>query len=412
MLSGLLAHTLRFSPKNITGLFSISSRVPLQCHRASQPLLRLTQTPPNCTPISTLSRTRLHRSSHFSRLFSSSPTGPTVPPTGKSVLKQPLPPRFFSSNGSNGGAHWQSDARQPLPVLSTPAVANWLFLSSTLVFAVIVVGGVTRLTESGLSITEWRPITGVLPPLSLAEWESEFEKYKATPEFRLCVGSVPRPSLFPRFLTHSRSHLTLTHPFIPFRLNSRISLDDFKSIYYMEWAHRILGRTIGLAFVLPLGYFALQRRLSRSLRGPLVCLAALLGAQGVLGWYMVQSGLEPANFTADGAVPRVSQYRLAAHLSAALVLYAGMFAAALAVKADWRFARQGAWGRLSDGRTWEEVLRNPIVRRFKRHAAVVTGLVLFTAFSGTWNTMLFLPPPLLSNSVSMLSFFFSFFPLS
>jgi cytochrome c oxidase assembly protein subunit 15 len=100
------------------------------------------------------------------------------------VLKQPLPPRFFSSNG---GAHWHPDA-QHLPVLSTPAVANWLFLSSTLVFAVIVVGGVTRLTESGLSITEWRPITGVLPPLSLAEWENEFEKYKATPEFRLCVA--------------------------------------------------------------------------------------------------------------------------------------------------------------------------------------------------------------------------------
>jgi cytochrome c oxidase assembly protein subunit 15 len=106
------------------------------------------------------------------------------------VLKQSLPPRFFSSNG---GAHWQPDT-QLLPVLSTPAVANWLFLSSTLVFAVIVVGGVTRLTESGLSITEWRPITGVLPPLSLAEWEEEFEKYKATPEFRLCVAlclSIP-----------------------------------------------------------------------------------------------------------------------------------------------------------------------------------------------------------------------------
>ncbi len=174
----------------------------------------------------------------------------------------------------------------------------------------------------------------------------------------------------------------------------------------MEWAHRILGRTIGLAFVLPLGYFALQRRLSRSLRGPLLCLATLLGAQGVLGWYMVQSGLEPANFTADGAVPRVSQYRLAAHLSAALVLYAGMFAAALAVKADWRFARQGAWGRLSDGRSWEEVLRNPIVRRFKLHAAVVTGLVLFTAFSGTRNNNT--PFYFLSNSVLLVLVLFFF----
>lgn len=172
-----------------------------------------------------------------------------------------------------------------------------------------------------------------------------------------------------------------------------MSLDDFKSIYYMEWAHRILGRTIGLAFVLPLGYFALRRRLSRSLRGPLLALATLLGAQGALGWYMVQSGLEPANFAADGAVPRVSQYRLAAHLGAALVLYAGMFAAAGAVKADWCFARRGAWGRLGDGRSWEEVLRNPIVRRFKVHAAVVTGLVLLTALSGTRNNT---PFPLLS----------------
>ena len=197
MLSGLLAHTLRFSPKNTASLLSISSRVPLRCHRASHQLC-LRQTPPHRTPISTLLRTRLH-SSYFSRLFSGSPTGPTVPPTGgKSVFKQPLPPRFFSSNG--GGAHWQSDA-QPLPVLSTPAVANWLFLSSTLVFAVIVVGGVTRLTESGLSITEWRPITGVLPPLSLAEWENEFEKYKATPEFHLCVALRLSISI-PRFLTN------------------------------------------------------------------------------------------------------------------------------------------------------------------------------------------------------------------
>jgi heme a synthase len=164
-----------------------------------------------------------------------------------------------------------------------------------------------------------------------------------------------------------------------------MSLDDFKSIYYMEWAHRMLGRTIGLAFVLPLSYFALRRRLSRSLRTPLLGLATLLAAQGVLGWYMVQSGLEPANFTADGAVPRVSQYRLAAHLSAALVLYAGMIAAALAVKNDWRFAQLGTWSRLGDGHSWEEVLRNPIVRRFKVHAAVVTGLVLLTALSGTQN---------------------------
>ncbi|KAH9967744.1 COX15/CtaA family [Lactifluus volemus] len=152
----------------------------------------------------------------------------------------------------------------------------------------------------------------------------------------------------------------------------------------MEWGHRIIGRTIGLAFVLPLTYFALRRKLARALRAPLIGMAALLGVQGVIGWYMVKSGLEPANFVADGAVPRVSQYRLAAHLSAALVLYAGMFAAALAVKADWRFARQGVWSRLADGRSWEEVLCHPVVRRFKAQAAIVTGLVFLTAFSGAF----------------------------
>ena len=166
-----------------------------------------------------------------------------------------------------------------------------------------------------------------------------------------------------------------------------MSLDDFKSIYYMEWGHRVLGRAIGLAFVLPLAYFASRRRLARSLRAPLLGMAALLGVQGALGWYMVQSGLEPTNFIEDGAVPRVSQYRLAAHLSAALVLYAGMFAAAVAVRADWRFARDGAWGRMADGRSWEEVLRHPLVRRFKAHAAIVTTLVFLTALSGATQSL-------------------------
>lgn len=180
MLSGLLVRALRLSPKSTTGI------VPLPCHRgAAHQLLRVSvrQTTPIRAPLSTLLRTRLY-SSYLSGFFSRSPSGPTPSPTAKSVLKQHLPPRFFSSN-RNGGAHGQQQL--PLPVLSPPAVGNWLLLSSTLVIAVIVVGGVTRLTESGLSITEWRPITGVLPPLSRTEWEDEFEKYKATPEFRLCV---------------------------------------------------------------------------------------------------------------------------------------------------------------------------------------------------------------------------------
>ena len=183
MLSRLLGRALRLSPKNTTSLLSISSRVPL-CGSHHQ-LLRLKHAAPVCT-------TNLP-SSYFSRSF---PSGRIIQPTGicKPVLKQQHQPRFFSSNG---GAHGQHPDAQPLPVLSPPAVGNWLLLSSTLVIAVIVVGGVTRLTESGLSITEWRPITGVLPPLSLTEWQDEFEKYRATPEFRLCVLRSPRG--FPSF---------------------------------------------------------------------------------------------------------------------------------------------------------------------------------------------------------------------
>ncbi|KAI0309618.1 COX15/CtaA family, partial [Amylostereum chailletii] len=252
--------------------------------------------------------------------------------------------RFFSSNGTV--------AAESLPVLSPPSVARWLLLSSTLVFAVIVVGGVTRLTESGLSITEWKPITGVVPPLTAAQWEEEFDKYKATPEFKM--------------------------------LNHNMSLSEFKSIFHMEWGHRVLGRVIGLAFVLPLTYFALRRRLSPALPRQLVGMALLLGAQGALGWYMVQSGLEDSILHTPGAVPRVSQYRLAAHLGAALVLYAGMFATGLGILKDWRFAHAGSWGALKDGRSWESVLQNPLVRKFKTRSAWLTGLVLLTALSGAF----------------------------
>ncbi|KAH9038037.1 electron transfer protein 1 [Lactarius deliciosus] len=330
MPAGLFARTFRFLPKGPVGTAS-------PCHRG---LHRLRSGFPAATHVASSTHASRAATRPYSFVKLSKPW-----PGATSALE----PRFFSSNGTT-----QLPAAE-LPVLSPPAVGNWLLLSSALVIAVIVVGGVTRLTESGLSITEWRPITGVLPPLSRAEWESEFDKYKATPEFRL--------------------------------LNSRMALDDFKSIYYMEWGHRVLGRTVGLAFVLPLAYFAARGRLARTLRTPLLGMAALLGAQGALGWYMVRSGLEEpvaGGGGADNAVPRVSQYRLAAHLGTALALYAGMFAAALSVTADWRFARDGTWGRLRDGRTWDGVLRNPLVRRFKTHAAIVTGLVFLTALSGAF----------------------------
>jgi cytochrome c oxidase assembly protein subunit 15 len=167
-----------------------------------------------------------------------------------------------------------------------------------------------------------------------------------------------------------------------------MNVDDFKEIFYMEWGHRVLGRVIGAAFVLPLAYFALRRRLSPGLPLRLSGLAILLGAQGVLGWYMVKSGLEDAILTTPGAVPRVSQYRLAAHLGAALVLYAGMFYTGLGLLKDFAYARRGAWAGLAPplADTW---LHAPpgagrALRAFRMHGALLTGLVFLTAFSGAF----------------------------
>lgn len=167
-----------------------------------------------------------------------------------------------------------------------------------------------------------------------------------------------------------------------FRLNHSITLEDFKSIFYMEWGHRVLGRVIGMAFVFPLAYFAFRKKLTASLPAKLTGMALLIGAQGALGWYMVKSGLEDSLMTTPGAVPRVSQYRLAAHLGTAFVLYAGMLGTGLAALKDWRFAHGGKWSG-APGATWAEVLQNPLVKRFSRFSWALTGLVFLTALSGT-----------------------------
>ena len=171
------------------------------------------------------------------------------------------------------------------------AVAAWLFTCCGLIFLMVVVGGVTRLTLSGLSITEWRPVIGVVPPLSVADWAAEFAKYQQIPEYRLV-------------------HYGMT-------------LEEFKSIYWWEYAHRLLGRLIGVAFAIPFIWFLLRGRLPRRLVPPL-CGILLLGfAQGALGWYMVESGL------ADRV--EVSQYRLVGHLALALAIYAAILWVALGI---------------------------------------------------------------------------------
>lgn len=179
--------------------------------------------------------------------------------------------------------------------------------------------------------------------------------------------------------------LTVLHSRLPrYSLNSSFDLAQFKSIFYMEWGHRVLGRVIGLAFVFPSIYFIFRKQLSHSLPWQLTGMSLLIGAQGALGWYMVKSGLEESLMDTPGAVPRVSQYRLAAHLGTALVLYAGMFWTGISVLKDWKFAKNGVWAGVTDGRTWETVLRNPLVKSFKLQSTILTGLVFLTALSGTY----------------------------
>jgi cytochrome c oxidase assembly protein subunit 15 len=168
-------------------------------------------------------------------------------------------------------------------------VAAWLFLCAALTFAIVVVGGVTRLTESGLSITEWQPLAGALPPLSQADWEALFAKYRETPQFR--------------------------------KVFSAIGLEGFKNIFWWEFSHRLLGRTIGLVFLLPYLFFLATKRLSRELAWKLAGVFLLGGLQGALGWYMVTSGLVDD--------PRVSHFRLTAHLGLALLIFSLEFWIAL-----------------------------------------------------------------------------------
>lgn len=177
-------------------------------------------------------------------------------------------------------------------------VALWLWAMASLIFCMVIVGGATRLTDSGLSITEWRPLLGAIPPLNEADWLVAFEKYKLIPEYQI--------------------------------QNKGMALEDFKFIYWWEWSHRFLGRMIGIVFILPLLWFIATGKIPSRLRGRLVLLFLLGGAQGALGWFMVASGLSER--------VDVSQYRLAAHLSFAVLLFAGVVWTALGLKAKrlWR----------------------------------------------------------------------------
>lgn len=173
--------------------------------------------------------------------------------------------------------------RRPTSARPRPrAVSAWLITIAVLIFLMVVVGGITRLTESGLSMVRWEPISGAIPPLSEADWQAEFDHYRATPQYQL--------------------------------VNSAMSLDDFKTIFFWEFVHRLLGRIIGLAFALPLLWFWWTRAIPAGYGRKLGAIFALGALQGAIGWWMVASGLID--------VPEVSHIRLAIHLLMALLIFA------------------------------------------------------------------------------------------
>jgi cytochrome c oxidase assembly protein subunit 15 len=204
------------------------------------------------------------------------------------------------------------------------AISNWLLSVAALVFLMVVVGGITRLTESGLSITEWNPIKGAIPPLTHQQWQHAFDLYRQTPEYRQINGPAG------------------------------MGLAQYKFIFFWEWIHRLIGRLIGLAFALPLAWFAVKRAIPHGYGWRLVALLLLGGGQGLLGWYMVMSGLVDRT--------DVSHFRLSAHLLLALFIMAALIWTAL----DLRQASDKPPARLT-------------------RAGAVTGLILFVQLLlGAW----------------------------
>jgi cytochrome c oxidase assembly protein subunit 15 len=189
-----------------------------------------------------------------------------------------------------------------LPAAAQPgAIANWLLFVALLVIAMVAVGGITRLTESGLSITQWQPVTGAIPPLTEADWRAEFELYRQTGEYRNVTGPAG------------------------------MDLAGFQFIYFWEWFHRLLGRVIGLAFALPLAWFWARGPIPAGYKPRLLALLALGGMQGVFGWFMVRSGL-------SGEMTDVSHFWLSIHLLTALFTLGGLVWTALDLRA---LARSG-----------------------------------------------------------------------
>lgn len=218
------------------------------------------------------------------------------------------------------------------------AVGYWLLSCSGMVFVAVILGGVTRLTESGLSMVTWK-LLGEKMPRTDVQWVEEFERYKQFPEFKI--------------------------------KNKDMTLKEFKFIWHMEYGHRQWGRAIGAFFLIPAAYFWIRGRLTSPMKKKILLFGSLIGAQGLMGWYMVKSGLED-RFHEASDVPRVSQYRLASHLTLAFVLYAAFLRSALEILTP-------AQSITSDSK---KVLSQ--YRKFRMLAHSAKGLIFITAISGAF----------------------------
>ena len=206
-------------------------------------------------------------------------------------------------------------------------IAYWLITVAIMIYAMVILGGVTRLTGSGLSMVEWEPIMGAIPPLSQDEWQHTFNEYKKYPEYQ--------------------------------QLNRDMDLSEFKQIFAFEYTHRLLGRSIGLVFLIPFLFFYFRKRIKRSLTPKLITMFVLGGLQGLLGWFMVKSGLVDK--------PNVSQYRLAAHLMMAILIYSYIL---------WT-----AWGLLypTPRNAWV-----PGVKKLRGQVRILTGIIVLMIITGAF----------------------------
>lgn len=269
--------------------------------------------------------------------------------------------------GSSRSTHWMAVARLDDEIEGVEAlrrrVSSWLLLVTALVVLIIGVGGATRLTGSGLSITEWGPIVGAVPPLSPADWTAAFEKYKRIPQYEL--------------------------------LNKGMTLDEFRTIYWWEWGHRQIGRLIGLVYALPLLVLLAMRAVPAGYVGPLLGVGILIGMQAAVGWFMVQSGFAPNQIA-------VSPYRLTLHLSLAFAVLGLLVWLALALRRPLECGAMDAPADVRRGWRWSTAT-----------AALFTALLYFQIVAGgfvagtraglTYNTWPLMDGHLIPAGLGMLS---------